>query len=76
MEITEEIMSRSEKLQEECSKHISVTFPKTKKVVSWWESLLAITSGKSNRYDSCKDVWGYIKLAELELRIEKLENQK
>lgn len=64
MEITDEIQDRAEYLQDSCQSFISQLLEQYPKVSA------EVT------YDSMTTVWTFNKLAELELRIEKLEKQK
>lgn len=75
MQLTDEILTRTEELQEDCNKAIKQLFTKMKPATKGWTALKGLLSGNHNLYESCNSVWMYNKIAELELRIENLENQ-
>lgn len=75
MQLTDEILTRTEELQEDCNKTIKQLFTKVKPKIIGWTALKRLLSGNHNLYENCNSVWMYNKIAELELRIENLENQ-
>lgn len=60
MQITEEIMQLAESLQSDCHKQTKELSDKS----------------KDARYETTTNVWMFLKLAELEVRIKQLENDK
>lgn len=73
MEITEQIQERAEQLQEEANKLVGDLFPKVKAISTGWQTFFSLISGRRDRLNACEKVWLLNRIAELELRIEKLE---
>lgn len=76
MEITESLQTRAEQLQKDSHKYISEIFNKTEAEIKGFDAIKSLINGNHVKYDSILASWIYTKLAEIELRIEKLEKQK